>query len=60
MITTHDFELCDIKTPNLFNYNFSEYYEGNEIKFTYKINKGKCTTTNAKFLMRLVGIIDEL
>ncbi len=60
IITTHDFELCDIKTPNLFNYNFSEYYEGNEIKFTYKINKGKCTTTNAKFLMRLVGIIDEL
>ncbi len=57
VITTHDFELCDVKIPNLFNYNFSEYYEGNEIKFTYKINKGKCRTTNAKFLMKLVGII---
>jgi len=59
IITTHDFELCDISIPNLFNYNFSEYYEGNEIKFSYKINKGKCTTTNAKFLMKLVGIIDN-
>ena len=55
-ITTHDFELCDVK--NVSNYYFKEYYEGENIKFDYKIRQGKCTSTNAKYLMNRLGIVD--
>ena len=55
LLTTHDFELCDEK--NIINYHVKEYYEGNQIKFDYKIRKGKCTSTNAKYLMEKLEII---
>ena len=54
-ITTHDFELCN--SENISNYYFEEYYEDNKIKFDYKIKKGQCKTTNAKFLMKELKII---
>ena len=57
-ITTHDFELCDIKDDNIYNYYVKEYYEGDNIKFDYKIRDGKCDSTNAKYLMKKIGIID--
>ncbi len=59
LITTHDFELCDAKIDNLNNYYFKEYYEGEVIKFDYKIRSGKCDSTNAKYLMKKLGIIDD-
>ncbi|MBR3161206.1 MAG: hypothetical protein IKF19_00560 [Bacilli bacterium] len=58
-ITTHDFELCDIKIDNLNNYYVKEYYEGDNIHFDYKIRQGKCDSTNAKYLMKKIGIIDK-
>lgn len=54
-LTTHDFELCDEK--NITNYHVKEYYEGDQIQFDYKIRKGKCTSTNAKYLMEKLEII---
>lgn len=57
-ITTHDFEVCDFKVKNLENYHVKEYYEGDNIKFDYKIRKGKCSSTNAKYLMKKLDIID--
>lgn len=59
MVTTHDLELCDLaqKIPLIKNYNFSEYYEDGKICFDYKIRDGKAKTTNAKYLMELIGII---
>ena len=57
-VTTHDFELCDISDSNVNNYNVSEYYEGDTIKFDYKVRKGKCQSTNAKYLMKKLNIID--
>ena len=57
MITTHDQQLCTIENVKLHNYYFSEYYEDNQIKFDYKIKEGICPTTNAKYLMKLAGII---
>ena len=57
-ITTHDFELCDAKGDNINNYYVKEYYENDIIKFDYKIRKGKCTSTNAKYLMKELGIIE--
>lgn len=56
-ISTHDFELCEIKSVNISNYHFSEYYEEDKIKFDYKLKKGRCKTTNAVYLMKLAGII---
>lgn len=62
MVSTHDFELCALdKDPQVqaTNYHFSEYYEQDEIKFDYTLKKGRCTSTNAKELMRLAGIIER-
>jgi DNA mismatch repair ATPase MutS len=59
MISTHDFELCDLSNERdgrVVNYHFTESYENNRIKFDYKLRDGRSSTTNAKFLMRMVGI----
>ncbi|OEF97671.1 MutS family DNA mismatch repair protein [Desulfuribacillus alkaliarsenatis] len=59
LISTHDFELCDLENePNISikNYHFTEHYVNNEIKFDYKLRAGRCSTTNAKYLMKMVGI----
>ncbi|WP_341876682.1 MutS family DNA mismatch repair protein [Defluviitalea saccharophila] len=59
LITTHDLELCNLANiyPRIDNYNFSEYYRDNTIYFDYKIKPGKSNTTNAKYLMKMIGII---
>lgn len=56
-LTTHDFELCEEK--NITNYHVQEEYENGKILFDYKIRKGKCSSTNAKYLMKQLGIIDK-
>lgn len=57
-ITTHDFELCELENQvPCTNYHFSEYYEDNKIKFDYLIKQGRCKTTNAKYLLKMVGIV---
>lgn len=56
-ITTHDLELCELeKYSRIVNYHFSEHYKEDKIYFDYKLKNGKSTTTNAKFLMKIVGI----
>lgn len=63
LISTHDFELCDLEYSNnkkIKNYHFSESYSSNKIHFDYKLREGRCNSTNAKYLMKMVGIeIDE-
>lgn len=58
LISTHDLELCDLegKNKSVINYNFREYYKDNKIKFDYKLRRGRSTTRNAVYLMRLAGI----
>jgi DNA mismatch repair ATPase MutS len=59
LISTHDFELCDFendKSGRIVNYHFVETYSNNEIHFDYKLRPGRCKTTNAKYLMKMVGI----
>lgn len=56
-LTTHDFELCEIKSKKICNYHFSESYKDDKICFDYKIKDGQCKTTNAKYLMKKMGII---
>lgn len=56
-ITTHDFELCELdKYPRIENYHFAEDYLDGKISFDYKIKKGRSESTNARYLMELVGI----
>ena len=55
-ITTHDFELCEDK--NVHNYYVKEDYIDDKIVFDYKIRKGKVKSTNAKYLMKKLNIID--
>ncbi|MCL2386323.1 MAG: DNA mismatch repair protein MutS [Defluviitaleaceae bacterium] len=58
IITTHDLDLCDITTryPRIKNFSFSEDYRDNKIHFDYKLKAGKSTTTNARYLMNMLGI----
>ena len=59
-VTTHDFELCDLEHDidlDAKNYFFTEYYKDNKIFFDYKLRNGRCTTTNARYLLRMAGIL---
>lgn len=59
LISTHDFELCDLAYDDknrIKNYHFSEHYLENKIQFDYKLKEGRSDTTNAKYLMKMVGI----
>ena len=59
LISTHDLELCDLKyekNVKLKNYHFQESYIGNEMKFDYLLRMGRSNTTNAQYLMKMVGI----
>jgi len=59
LISTHDFELCDLEKEsqeNIKNYHFTEQYINNEIKFDYMLRPGRSRTTNARYLMKMVGI----
>ncbi|WP_054742349.1 MutS-related protein [Cellulosilyticum ruminicola] len=59
MVSTHDFELCEIEESmgrKVFNYHFEEHYVQNKIRFDYKLKIGRCRTTNAQFLLKMVGI----
>lgn len=58
-LTTHDLELCVIENKAIKNYHFSEKYIDNKISFDYKIKKGQCKTTNARYLMTQMGIINR-
>ena len=58
VVSTHDFELCDIEDKagvKACNYHFEEHYDKDELKFDYKICDGRCTTTNALAILRMAG-----
>lgn len=61
MVTTHDFELCNLaqdETRKTVNYHFEEYYRDNQIYFDYRIKNDRCKTTNAKYLLKMIGILE--
>lgn len=58
IVSTHDFELCTIRDKSqaeASNYHFEEYYEGDELKFDYTLKPGRCTTTNARAILKMAG-----
>ena len=57
-VSTHDAELCELdKDYPLDNYHFKEEYQNQHICFDYKIQAGPCQTTNARYLLEMIGII---
>lgn len=57
-LTTHDFELCQVKDVQCENYHFDEYYKDNQIYFDYQMKKGQSQTTNGQFLLKQLGIME--
>lgn len=61
MVSTHDFELCNLadrEDRQYMNYHFEEYYEGDKILFDYGLREGRSKTTNARYLLKMAGIIE--
>ena len=60
IITTHDLELCNMDelSPHIKNCSFSEYYHNNAIKFDYILKHGRSQSTNAQYLMKMIGLYD--
>ena len=59
LMSTHDYELCKMNDKNEVNlayFHFSEYYDDEGLHFDYKLKSGMSTETNARYLMKLVGI----
>ena len=62
IVTTHDFELCELKTESgkdADNYHFEEYYENSELRFDYTIKDGRCTTRNAMAILKMAGLVQN-
>jgi DNA mismatch repair ATPase MutS len=62
LVSTHDFELCELENDPVVqatNHHFSEYYVKDRIFFDYKMKSGRCQTTNARYLLRMAGILEQ-
>lgn len=57
-VSTHDEALTSHDGVNIRNIHFEEYYENNEIFFDYKPKEGIAQTTNAKYLMKMIGLLE--
>ncbi|MGN0436814.1 MAG: DNA mismatch repair protein MutS [Wujia sp.] len=58
VVSTHDFELCalqDERGKAAVNFHFEEFYEDEKLQFDYRIKEGRCTTTNARAILRMAG-----
>ncbi len=56
-VSTHDLELTALEDvlPGLVNLHFRENFEGDEMIFSYRLQQGPCTTTNALKIMQKAG-----
>jgi Mismatch repair ATPase (MutS family) len=56
-VSTHDLELTALEDslPGLTNLHFRENMNGDEMHFTYRLQHGPCTTTNALVIMKNAG-----
>lgn len=62
IVTTHDFELCDLTTEDgkaVDNYHFEEQYENGALKFDYTMRDGRCTTRNAMAILKMAGLVQS-
>jgi hypothetical protein len=59
LITTHDLALTGIADelgPRAANIHFEDFFEGEEIRFDYRVKSGPVTRSNALALIRAVGL----
>ena len=62
IVSTHDFELCELKRENgepAENHHFEESYDDDKLVFDYKMKDGPCTTRNARALLTLAGLMGD-
>lgn len=57
---THDIELARLLRDVYDNYHFEEVIEGEDVKFSYLLCKGKATSRNAIKLLKVLGYEDSL
>ncbi|MBP5555956.1 MAG: hypothetical protein J6X94_13940 [Lachnospiraceae bacterium] len=57
---THDHELTTLAADRYDNVHFSEKIEGDDVLFTYKLEKGPSVSTNAIALLRKNGFPEEV
>jgi hypothetical protein len=59
LITTHDLALAGIAralAPRAANVHFEDWFDGDELRFDYRLKPGPVTRSNAIALMRAVGL----
>jgi hypothetical protein len=59
LITTHDLALAGIAralAPRAVNVHFEDWFDGQELRFDYRLKPGPVTRSNAIALMRAVGL----
>lgn len=57
-VSTHDEALCTHETVTIHNIHFEEHYLDNQIAFDYLPKPGIAQTTNAQFLMKMIGLLE--
>jgi hypothetical protein len=62
LVSTHDLELGELaqEVGTVANYHFREYFNNNQLSFDYQMHPGISTTRNARYLMKIAGIVDDL
>lgn len=58
LLTTHDRELCALEGDRVKNYYFEEDYDEGIMIFDHKLKPGTTSKSNAKVLMKGLGIIE--
>lgn len=59
IMSTHDYALCELEEEDgvvLHHFHFSESYDQEGIHFSYKLQPGISISSNARYLMALMGI----
>lgn len=57
-VSTHDEQLCTHENIPITNIHFQEDYVDDKIVFDYRLKPGVATSTNAHYLMKMIGIIE--
>jgi hypothetical protein len=63
VISTHDLDLAELETldpAHYGNFHFEDEYIDGAIHFDYILRKGRSTSSNAMFLLEMVGITEPL
>lgn len=58
LLSTHDYQLCEAtrNEKDISFFHFSETYDEDGIHFDYRLSSGVSTSSNARYLMKMVGI----